>query len=60
MMNAIAPRWPARPVPRKRLPLKKALYATADAFGQALEVAGLVIFVAVLGTMPVIVAAFGG
>jgi len=59
-MIATVPSWPARPLFRRVARWKNRAHAGADLLGRVLEVAGLVIFVTVLGTMPVIVAAFAG
>lgn len=57
-MIATVPSWPARPLFRSHGRQRERLRQTTDLLGQAMEVVGLVIFVAVLGAVPVLVAIF--
>ena len=59
-MIATVPGWPARPVLSRAVRWKGRVRLGAGLLGQALEIVGLIAFVAVLGAMPVIVAAFSG
>lgn len=57
-MIATVPGWPARPVFQVGSRMKSRMRLGTDVLGRAMEVVGLVVFVAVLGLMPVIVALF--
>ncbi|WP_159710913.1 hypothetical protein [Geminicoccus flavidas] len=59
-MIATVPSWPARPLSSRIGRWKGRARLGTDLLSRLLEVAGLVAFVAVLGTMPVILAAFSG
>lgn len=59
-MIATVPGWPAPKLRRQAKRRPERPREQADLLGRALEVAGLVIFVTVLGAMPVIVAIFAG
>ncbi|WP_191060561.1 hypothetical protein [Geminicoccus harenae] len=59
-MIATVPGWPARPLSSRIGRWKNRTRLGADLLSRLLEVAGLVAFVAVLGAMPVILAAFSG
>ena len=59
-MIATVPSWPTRPLFRRSFRLKEPVRVGADLVGRALEVVGLVIFVAVMGAVPAIVAAVTG
>jgi hypothetical protein len=58
-MIATVPSWPNRPLFRRNRRRQHTRMGT-DLLGRALEVIGLVIFVAVIGTVPAIVAVFSG
>ncbi|WP_027133856.1 hypothetical protein [Geminicoccus roseus] len=57
-MIATVPGWPARPLFHRIARWKDRAPLSADLLGRALEVGGLLVFVTVIGTVPVIVAAF--
>jgi hypothetical protein len=59
-MIATVPGWPARPLFRRPARRKRQPCPGVDLLGRVLEVAGLLVFVTVIGTVPVIVAAFSG